>query len=181
MKNLVYVSAVAVLMIGSSSAIAVSQKDSNININQQKINTIKSMYAKHEESGKSIDASTSGLDLLYLYGGFDLKDAIMGYQGRYNTITQDDFDSFMDCAETQPSIYVNEFRDDIDRLQLMNVSMLNNGKVRANIKGYTMYGETLDYKHDFDLMCHADQCQVNDVYGVDGYSLKTRLSEACYQ
>jgi len=180
-KNLVYVSAIAVLMIGSSSAIAVSQKNNSSNINQQKIDTIKSMYAKHEESGKSVDASTSGLDLLYLYGGFDLKDAIIGYQGRYNTITQDDFDSFMDCAETQPSIYVNEFRDDINRLELMNVSMLNNGKVRANVKGYTMYGETLNYKHDFDLMCHANQCQVNDVYGADGYSLKTKLNEACYQ
>lgn len=180
MKNLVYVSVVTMLMIGSSSAIAVSQKNNSLNINQQKIDTIKLMYAKHQDSGESIDASTSGLDLLYLYGGFDLKDAIMGYQIRHKTVKQDNIDAFMDCAETQPSIYVNEFRDDIDTLNLAEVAMLKNGKVRANVKGHTMYGETLDFVHDFDLDCHANQCQITDVYGADNSSLKTMLDEACY-
>lgn len=144
------------------------------NMNELKVATVKEMYSQshYDESGKWVDGAPSDTELLHVYGGVKLKKAMTLYDK-----VQD-----MDCAETYPSLYVNEQRDDFNKVKLSKVYSLPNGRVRAEIKAYSNNGKTVNYRHDFSLICKASQCQINDVFAndnEDGYSLVEAISLSC--
>lgn len=144
-----------------------------------KMATIKSMY------DDAIEASRSGqdedtLDTLFKYSDKSLQNAVA--LSRISRMTEDG--DLAECHDAFEALNLGASNGwSLDEAKSIDYSMLNDGKVRANIK-YTgkeniRSSDFISFK-DFSLQCNADgNCKVTDVFDYTGYSGKSNAEELC--
>lgn len=137
-----------------------------------KIKTVKNMYnaaIKSSQDGQDDDT----LSTLFKYSDKGLQNAIaLSRISRMN----DEGDGFSDCHSAYETLIINPSNGfSIDEAQNISYKLLNNGKVRANVKYTSKYSGI----KDFSLKCSSGSCKITDVFESNGYSGKLNAEKLC--